>query len=311
MKVFNSIDDLKIKGRPVATMGTFDGVHSGHQEVIKHLIGEAKKRHAKSLLITFDPHPRLVLNKGAIDLRLINNPKEKIQLLGKLGLDYLLILPFTFEFSKKTAREFIKEYLIDKLHVQAMTIGYDHHFGRMDGEFENVEHLLKYYGIEVERIPELDVQDVVVSSTKIRQAIKNGDIELANKLLAYKYSLCGTVIHGNKIGRTMGFPTANLMLDYKLKLLPADGVYVVEVLLEGKLYHGMLNVGFKPTVSGVEKTIEVHILDFDKFIYGAKLEIRFIKRIRNEKTFPSIEELRKQLLKDKIIVSEYFRNSNS
>lgn len=308
MQVFYSIDEAKLEGKPVATMGTFDGVHHGHRAVIKHLIGEAKKRNAKSLLITFEPHPRIVLNKGARDLRLINNPKEKINLIGKLGIDYLLVLPFTFEFSKTSAREFIQQYLIEKLHVQAMTIGYDHHFGRMDGEFENVEVLLRSYGVEVERIPEYDVENQAVSSTKIRNAIQSGEVQIANQLLGYKYSLCGTVIHGNKIGRTIGFPTANIMLDYKLKLLPIDGVYVVEVLFEEKLYRGMLNVGFRPTLHANEKTIEVHILDFDRFIYGSRLEVHLCKKIRNEVGFDGLESLKTQLLKDRKVVKEFFEN---
>ncbi len=306
MQVFYSIDDVRLQGEPVATMGTFDGVHQGHQAVIQHLIQEAKKRNAKSLLITFYPHPRIVLNKGAKDLRLINNPKEKINLLSKQGIDYLLVLPFTFEFSKTTAREFIQQYLIDKLHVQAMTIGYDHHFGRMDGEFENVEVLLRSLGVEVERIPEFDVENKAVSSTKIRKAIQTGDVKAANQLLGYKYSLCGTVIHGNKVGRKLGFPTANLMLEYKLKLLPSDGVYIVEVVFEDKIYKGMLNVGYKPTVKSNEKTIEVHILDFDRFIYGSRIEIHLCEKIRNEQSFDSLESLKKQLEKDKKMVEDYF-----
>jgi riboflavin kinase/FMN adenylyltransferase len=309
MQVFYSIDEVKLEGNPVATMGTFDGVHHGHRAVIQHLIEEAKKRNAKSLLITFDPHPRIVLNKGAKDLRLINNPKEKISLISKQGIDYLLVLPFTFEFSKTTAREFILHYLIDKLHVQAMTIGYDHHFGRMDGETENVEVLLRSLGIEVERIPEFDVENKAVSSTKIRNAIQNGEVQIANQLLGYKYSLCGTVIHGNKIGRTIGFPTANLMLDYKLKLLPLDGVYIVEVVFEDKHYKGMLNVGYKPTVKSNEKTIEVHILNFDRLIYGSRLEIHLCKKIRNEVSFEGLESLKNQLIEDRKKVEKYFENA--
>ena len=306
MKVFHSIDEVSIKTGLVATIGTFDGVHRGHQEVIAHLIGEAKKRHLKSILITFDPHPRLVLNKGARDLRLINNPQEKIQILSQLGLDYLLVLPFTFEFSKTSAREFIQKYLVAKLHVKAMTIGYDHHFGSMDGELEDVEFLIKSFGIEVERIPELDVENVSVSSTKIRHAIQSGDISLANDLLAYQYSLCGTVIHGNKIGRTIGFPTANLMLEYKLKLLPADGVYVVEAIIDEKKYRGMLNVGIKPTFENHDRSIEVHILDFDRMIYGMRLEVRLLQKIRSERAFENIEALQHQLEKDRLFVIDFF-----
>ena len=306
MKVFNNISEIEISGKPVATIGTFDGVHRGHQEVIAHLISEAKKRNTKSLLITFDPHPRIVLNKGAKDLRLINNPNEKIEILGKLGLDYLLVLPFTFEFSKTSASDFIKYYLVEKLNIQAMTIGYDHSFGRMNGEAVDVEVLLKASNIEVERIPELDVKNMSVSSTKIRKAVQNGEMEMANELLAYKYSLCGNVIHGNKIGRSIGFPTANIMLEYKLKLLPADGVYVVEVMFEEKIYQGMLNIGFRPTLQANERSIEVHILEFDRLIYGSRIEVKVLKKIRSEISFDNIELLKIQLSKDKLFVSNFF-----
>ncbi len=306
MKVFHSIEEVDITEAPVATIGTFDGVHQGHRKVLSHLIQRANERNAKSLLITFDPHPRIVLNKGAINLRLINNPNEKIEILREVGIDYLLVLPFTFEFSKTSARDFIKYYLVDKLNIQAMVIGYDHQFGRMDKEVSNIDMLLKSFNIDVERVPEIDVKNLAVSSTKVREAISEGNFELANVLLGYKYSFCGTVIHGNKIGRTIGFPTANLMLDYKLKLVPADGVYIVQVIFEDNIFAGMLNIGYKPTVNAGEKSIEIHILDFDRMIYGSRISIKVLKKIRDEIKFQSIDELKTQLEKDKIIVEEYF-----
>ena len=306
MQVFRSIDEINIPLQPVATLGTFDGVHHGHRAVIEHLISEARKRNTKSLLITFDPHPRIVLNKNAKDLRLITNIDEKISLLEKVGLDYLLILPFTYEFSQKTARQFIEDYLIEKLHIQAMTIGYDHHFGRMDNENEDVVSIIKSYNIEVERIPEMDINEIAVSSTKIREAISKGKIDYANKLLGYNYQLCGTVIHGNKLGRELGFPTANLMLKFKLKLIPADGVYMVKVIHNNKEYKGMMNIGYKPTVHSQERTIEVHIIDFDSIIYGENIQVYLLERIRNEVSFMNIDELKQQLISDKKFVIENY-----
>ncbi len=306
MQIFKSIDDINISEMPVATIGTFDGVHLGHKAVIEHLISEAKKRNTKSLLITFDPHPRIVLNQNAKNLRLITNITEKTKLLEGIGLDYLLILPFTYDFSQKTARQFIEEYLIKKLNVQAMTIGYDHQFGRMDNENEDVETIIKSYNIEVERIPEMDINEIAVSSTKIRDAITIGKIEYANSLLGYNYQICGTVVHGNKLGRTLGFPTANLMLRFKLKLIPADGVYMVKVIHNNKEYKGMMNIGYKPTVQSTDKTIEVHIIDFDSIIYGENIEVFLIKRIRNEVSFMNIEELKSQLQEDReFVISNY------
>jgi len=299
VKIYRSIDEISDLIKPAATIGTFDGVHLGHRMVIQHLNSIAKERNTESLIITFEPHPRIVLNKDVSNLRFINNASEKAKLLEKAGVDHLLILPFTYDFSKITARDFIQNYLINKLHVQAMTVGYDHHFGRMDGEDEDVTVLLKEYGIAVERIPEQDVENISVSSTKIRKAIMEGDIPLANGFLSYNYGLCGTVIHGNKLGRTIGFPTANLMLAFKLKLLPQDGVYAALAIFKGKTYKAMLNIGFKPTVLSSERSIEVHLLDFDQEIYGEYLEVELVRKIRNEKTFPDLNSLKMQLEQDR------------
>ena len=299
MKVYRSIEEIQELHAPVATIGTFDGVHLGHRVVIDSLNQLAKKRKTESLLITFEPHPRIVLNKDITNLRFINNSNEKEELLKKAGIDHLLILPFTYEFSKLTAREFINDYLIAKLNIQAMIVGYDHHFGRMDNEDEDVTVLLKEYGIDVERIPEQDVMDISVSSTKVRKALMEGDIPLANQFLSYRYGLCGTVVHGNKIGRTIGFPTANLMLSFKLKLLPQDGVYAAWVNFKGQVYKAMLNIGFKPTVLASNRSVEVHLIDFDKVIYGEHLNVELVEKIRNERTFSNLEGLKDQLKRDR------------
>jgi riboflavin kinase/FMN adenylyltransferase len=302
VKIYRAIEEMDKAARPVATIGTFDGVHVGHRAVIAQLKRLAEERDTESLIITFEPHPRIVLNKDVNNLRFINNPQEKIRLLEKAGVDQLLIMPFTYEFSTITAREFIRNYLIGSLGVQAMIVGYDHHFGRMDDGDEDVAALLREYGIHVERIPEQDVHDMAVSSTKIRQAITEGNIPLANEFLGYPYSLCGTVVHGNKLGRTIGFPTANLMLEYKLKLLPQDGVYAVKVRFKEQTYKAMLNVGFKPTVLGSGRSVEVHIFNFNQIIYGEHLDVELIEKVRNEKAFPDLQSLKKQLEKDREIV---------
>jgi len=308
VKIYRSIDEIPESIAPVATIGTFDGVHLGHRVVIEHLNKVAREKQTESLIITFEPHPRIVLNKDVSNLRFINNAFEKAKLLERAGVDHLLVLPFTYEFSKITARDFINDYLINKLHVQAMTVGYDHHFGRMDGEDEDVTLLLKEYGIAVERIPVQDVENISVSSTKIREAIMEGNIPLANSFLSYNYGLCGTVIHGNKLGRTIGFPTANLLLSFKLKLLPQDGVYAALAIFQGKTYKAMLNIGFKPTVLGSARSIEVHLLNFNQEIYGDYLEVELLEKIRNEKTFPDLKSLKKQLELDRNTVVKIFED---
>ena len=304
MKVFNSIEDVNISGC-VATMGTFDGVHCGHKEVIKRLIAKAQSLEKPSMLITFEPHPRLVLQKNIKGLKLLTIREEKITQLNKLGVDYLLFLPFTYEFSQLSSDEFIQKYLIQHLNISAMVIGYDHHFGKRNGEEQkNVATLLNQRNIEVERIPEQDVENIAVSSTKIRKALSEGNVYLANHLLGYEYSLSGTVVHGNKLGRTLGFPTANLMLRNSRKLLPSDGVYAVKVKYKLQWLNGMLNVGYKPTFKSRERTIEVHILDFDATIYGETLTLKLVDKIRQEKAFNNIDELKKQLRLDSDAVRE-------
>ncbi|OIP01472.1 MAG: riboflavin biosynthesis protein RibF [Bacteroidetes bacterium CG2_30_33_31] len=298
MKVFNDIEEVNLL-KSVVTIGTFDGVHCGHKVIIDRLIAKAKFLSRPSMVITFEPHPRLVLQKNIKGLKLLTIREEKITRLNNMGIDFLLFLPFTYEFSQLTSEEFIHNYLIDKLQTSAMVIGYDHSFGKInEGKREDVTILLKKYNIDVERIPEQDVENIAVSSTKIRQALSQGDTKLAAQLLGYDYTISGTVIHGNKLGHTLGFPTANLMLRSDLKLLPADGVYAVRVKYKLHWLKGMLNIGFKPTFKSNERTIEVHIFDFDKTIYGEVLTIQLIGKIRAEKAFNDIEELKIQLIED-------------
>jgi len=306
LQVLYSIDQLPFNQATVATIGTFDGVHQGHREVIRQLKEEGKQFGLQTLLITFDPHPRIILKKDADELRLLSNPQEKIDILKELSIDFLLILPFTYEFSQTTARDFIQNYLIDKLHVQRMVIGYDHHFGRMDGGFTEVGQLLLSMGVAVTRIAEKDVAQLTVSSTKIRSAIENGDLEMANKLLGYPYRICGTVIHGQEVGRTLGYPTANILLHFAMKLLPKNGVYVVAVNHNQLIYRGIMNIGTRPTFGLTEKSIEVHLFNFDQDLYGEYLQLQVLHRVRDEKAFLDTHELKLQIQKDAEYAQGYF-----
>jgi len=306
LQVLYSIDQLPFNQATVATIGTFDGVHQGHREVIRQLKEEGKQFGLQTLLITFDPHPRIILKKDADELRLLSNPQEKIDIFQELSIDFLLILPFTYEFSQTTARDFIQNYLIDKLHVQRMVIGYDHHFGRMDGGFTEVGQLLLSIGMAVTRIAEKDVAQLTVSSTKIRSAIENGDLEMANKLLGYPYRICGTVIHGQEVGRTLGYPTANILLHFAMKLLPKNGVYVVAVNHNQLIYRGIMNIGTRPTFGLTEKSIEVHLFNFDQDLYGEYLQLQVLHRVRDEKAFLDTHELKLQIQKDAEYAQGYF-----
>jgi len=306
LQVLYSIDQLPYNQATVATIGTFDGVHQGHREVIRQLKEEGKQFGLQTLLITFDPHPRIILKKDADELRLLSNPQEKIDIFQELSIDFLLILPFTYEFSQTTARDFIQNYLIDKLHVQRMVIGYDHHFGRMDGGFTEVGQLLLSMGVAVTRIAEKDVAQLTVSSTKIRSAIENGDLEMANKLLGYPYRICGTVIHGQEVGRTLGYPTANILLHFAMKLLPKNGVYVVAVNHNQLIYRGIMNIGTRPTFGLTEKSIEVHLFNFDQDLYGEYLQLQVLHRVRDEKAFLDTHELKLQIQKDAEYAQGYF-----
>lgn len=307
MRVFNHIDEVDIRGA-VVSMGTYDGVHCGHKMVLKRLMQKAKSLGKPSMLITFEPHPRLVLQQNIKGLKLLSIRQEKITQMNQLGIDYLLFLPFTYDFSQLTPEEFIERYLIEKLDVQAMIIGYDHQFGKRQNADESTDviPLLQKYGIEVERIPEHDVKQIAVSSTKIRQALSEGNISLANELLGYAYTFSGNVIHGNKLGRTLGFPTANIMLKSDQKLLPGDGVYAVWVKYKMNWIKGMLNIGFKPTFKSKERTIEVHLINFDGLIYGEFLTVKLVKKIRSEQAFNNIDMLQQQLNKDRLQIIDLF-----
>ena len=283
----------------MVTIGTFDGVHIGHQKIINRLKEIAAKQSGEVVVLTFYPHPRMVLFPDS-DIQLLNTIEEKQELLKKFGTQHLIIHPFTKEFSRFSATEFVRDILVNQIGTKTLVIGYDHHFGRnREGSLDELKELAPLYNFEVEEIPEQDIDEVAVSSTKIRNALKEGDVVTANKYLGYNYILSGFVISGDKIGRSLGFPTANLKTDDHLKLIPADGIYAVKVSLNETIYNGMLYIGNRPTMQGKTRNIEVNIFDFDRDIYGEKIRIEFLEKIRGDHTFSNIEDLGKQLAEDR------------
>lgn len=300
MKIYHGIEDFKRLDYAVVTSGTFDGVHIGHQKILSRLKEIARKNNGETVLITFWPHPRFVLYPEQTDLKLLNTFEEKADLLREQGIDHLLRIPFTKEFSKLTSKEFIRNILINTIGTKKLVIGYDHRFGKnREGSFEHLKENASIYGFDVEEISRQDIDNVGVSSTKIRTALMEGDVTTGTELLGRPYSIRGRVVKGEKIGRILGFPTANLEVDSQHKLIPADGSYAVKVHHRNQELQGMLNIGYRPTVNGKTKTIEAHIFNFNEDIYGETISIDFIKRIRDEIKFTDVEELKKQLASDK------------
>ena len=300
MKVYYDIDQFKGVKCPVVTSGTFDGVHMGHRMIISRLKEIAAQSGGETVLLTFYPHPRMVLFPDDNELRLLNTQEEKIKLLEKQGVDHLIVYPFSKAFSRLSSVNFIRDILVNKIGTKKLVIGYNHHFGRnREGSFQHLMESGPVYGFDVEEIPAQDIDSVEISSTKIRKALSAGDISTANTFSGYPYVLTGTVVKGKQLGRKLGYPTANLEVADKYKLIPANGIYVVEVNIEDKTYKGMMSIGVNPTVNGTQRTIEVNILDFDKDIYGAKLSIGFIDKLRDEEKFEDLDKLKQQLGRDK------------
>ena len=301
MKIIKSLDSDALH-KSVLTIGTFDGVHIGHQKIIKRLINTAQKDELLSVVLTFFPHPRMVLQKDA-DIKLINTIEERQNILESLGLDCLYIKEFTEEFSRWSAEDFVKKLLVEKLHAKKVIIGYDHHFGR--NRSANIDDLKIYgetYNFKVEEINAQEIDDVSVSSTKIRRALQAGDIDTANSYLGYKFMLTGTVVKGKGIGHKINFPTANIHIKESYKLIPKQGVYIVQSFIHNRLIYGMMNIGQNPTVTQSQKqNIEVHFFNFNESIYGLNLKIEIIERIRDEQKFNSLEDLTNQLKRDKDI----------
>tara|TARA_Y100000385_G_scaffold253980_1_gene278494 strand:+ start:324 stop:1250 length:927 start_codon:yes stop_codon:yes gene_type:complete len=307
MRVFKNLEELPKFKNTVITIGTFDGVHKGHQKILKRITDIAQSRNGESILITFNPHPRFVLQPGNKDLKLLNTLDEKIRLLENFGLDNLVVAPFSKDFSQMPALAYIKDFLVENFHPNTIVIGYDHHFGiNRSGDINLLKEYQKVFQFQVEQISKETIEDIAISSTKIRKALLAGDIETGGHLLGYPYQLSGYVIKGEQIGRTLGFPTANIQLTVNYKLIPKTGVFAVMIHVQGKNYKGMLNIGFRPTVEGNSKTIEVNIFDFNKDIYGEEISITLVKRLRDEKKFKSLEALKKQITSDKKEALKYF-----
>ena len=310
MQIHYGLDNFEAK-RPVVTIGTFDGVHLGHREVIAELKRIAQETGGESVIFTFFPHPRMVVTPNEDTIRLLTTQEEKCILLEELLLDHLVIYPFTREFASLSYTEFVKNILVDKMHICKLVTGYDHKFGHdRQGDFQALKILGELHGFEVEQLDPLLVENVAVSSTKIRQALETGDIQKASHYLGYPYLLKGKVVEGRRLGRKIGFPTANILPDDQHKLIPTGGVYAVLVNVGGGQYKGMLNVGTRPTVNtNVDhRSIEVHILDFSADIYQSDISVSFVERIRNEVKFGSLDQLKEQLVLDKTRTLSIFAN---
>lgn len=332
MKVHKDLGQLPIFKDAVVTIGTFDGVHTGHQQIIQQLKDEAAKIDGEKVIITFHPHPRKVIGASSKEIKLINTLDEKTELLAAKGIDHLVIVPFTQAFSELTAEEYVRDFLIAKFHPHTIIIGYDHRFGKeRKGDYHLLEDCCSVYSYALKEIPVHVLNAVSVSSTRIREAIAHGEIESANRLLGYDFFFEGTVIEGNELGRTIGYPTANLKTESEEKIVPGDGVYVVELSIVNRQWSveadnanniqssftnhhslkGMMNIGYRPTVDGAKKTIEVNIFDFNEDIYGKALRVYVKKYLRGEQKFSSLDALKDQLAKDKMQTIAYFAEESN
>nr|WP_317041725.1 bifunctional riboflavin kinase/FAD synthetase [Tenacibaculum agarivorans] len=304
-----SISDFTPTQETYVTIGTFDGVHIGHQKIIKNLVSQAKSNGKKSVLLTFFPHPRMVLQKE-VSVKLINTINERKELLEKIGLDYLIIHPFSRAFSRLTALDFVRDILVNQLKTSKLIIGYDHHFGKnREGNIEQLSEFSQIYNFEIEEIPAQDIDSVAVSSTKIRNALKSGELKTANDYLGYEFTLKGEVVKGENIGTKIGFPTANIVIEEEYKLIPKSGVYIVKSLIEGIEYFGMMNIGNRPTLNGKDQTIEIHFFDFQDDLYGKNINVQLIYFLREEQKFNSIQDLTTQLKLDKQSSLTYIENN--
>lgn len=301
MHIYRGFEGLTRNDSTVITIGTFDGVHGAHRQILNKVLELSKANNARSFIVTFDPHPQEVLKNKSPDIKLLTTTDEKIKLFEKIGIENVLIINFTEEFSKTNARDFYKDIIYSKAGISHLVVGFDHVFGRnREGDFGTLQELGKEFGFEVHRVDEIDIEGIKVSSTKIRHFLDEGNIDMANKLLGHEYGFEGQVVEGDKNGKKFGFPTANVEPAASNKLIPGDGVYCVKVLVGRDEYYGMMNIGFRPTVSeGIKKIMEVNIFDFDKDIYGEKIYIWFLTRLRSEVKFNSITELIEQLNKDR------------
>jgi len=298
MKIYRSIEDYNEVKRSVVTIGTFDGIHLGHKKILSRLIKSSKNKDLNSVVLTFFPHPRIILNKYN-EVKMIDTLDEKIIHLNEIGIDSLIIHPFDKNFSLLSANQFIKDFLVDKLKIKHIIIGYDHRFGK--GREASVTDLKNYaddYDFTVEEIKAQEIEKITVSSTKIRNSINQGDIKTTEKYLGRYFNLTGKVVKGDGLGKKINYPTANIFIEETYKIIPKDGVYLVETIIKDKLFKGMMNIGHRPTIGSNDKSLEVHLFNFNEDIYDHVISIEMISKIRDEKKFASIEGLKKQLLKD-------------
>ena len=308
MRIFHSINDFIASKKTIVTLGTFDGVHIGHNAILDKICNAAKQEGLESVILTFFPHPRLIVSDN-YDIKLLNTIEEKSILLEKKGIQNFIIHPFDKTFSELSPREFVTQVLVEKLNIQKIIIGHDHKFGKnRAADFNDLINFGKEFGFEVEEISAQQINDVSVSSTKIRNSLLEGNISLANEYLGYPYVLTGNVVKGNQLGRTIGFPTANIEIPEEYKLIPKNGVYIVTVNVNNQVVFGMMNIGVKPTLGENKLSIEVHLLNFDKDIYNQKIQINVLERLRDEHKFESFEALKKQLELDRKNTIDYFEN---
>jgi riboflavin kinase/FMN adenylyltransferase len=314
MQVYKDIDNLPIFRNAVVTIGTFDGVHAGHRQIIDKLKAEAVAVNGESVIITFHPHPRKIISSAILGVRLINTLEEKIEVLSGLSIDHLVIVPFTDVFAHQPAEDYVRNFLFEKFHPDTVIIGYDHRFGRERlGDYKLLEKMAPQLGFKIKEIPKHILDEIAISSTNIREAILHNDIEVANKLLGYTFFFEGEVVHGDKLGRQLGYPTANLKINDPEKIIPGDGIYAVYAEVNGQIsepdssftihrsrYKGMMSIGFRPTVDGKKRVIEVNVFDFSKEIYGETIRVYVKKFLREEIKFNNLEELVKQIDQDKI-----------
>lgn len=298
---------MNTKSPKVTTIGTFDGIHIGHQKILKRVVKLAKKQDFEPVVLTLFPHPRMVLQKDD-SIKLLNTIDERVELLKSLGIKEVIVKEFTKEFANLSAKDYVKQILIDELNTKQIVIGYDHHFGKnRSANIEDLKEFAQLYYFKVEEISAQDIEDVTVSSTKIRNALNKGEVALANSFLGYSFFITGTVVKGKGLGRTINFPTANIHIKETYKLIPNDGVYVVKSKIAGQTVFGMMNIGTNPTVDGKTHSIEVHFFDFNADIYNTELKVEFLKRLRSEQKFESIEALKKQLKKDREAALEFIK----
>jgi riboflavin kinase/FMN adenylyltransferase len=325
LKIYHNLSDFKKLDNAIVTIGTFDGVHFGHQKIIKQLVAKAKVDQGESVILTFFPHPRMIIDPENQDLKMINTINEKAEILKELGVDHLIITPFTRDFSNQLPEDYIQNTLVNNIGIKHIIIGYDHRFGKdRTGNLSDLKAAGLHFGFTIEEIMEQDIHDVAVSSTKIRQALLAGDVGLANDYLGYPFSIFGRVIKGDKIGRTIGFPTANIFVEETYKLIPGDGIYAVTVEMEEVkenvedgadpstlnlktlTFKGMAYIGQRPTINGMTRNIEVNIFDFNREIYGQDIKMNFLKFLRHDVKFTGLEALTIQLQKDKEATLTYF-----